>query len=58
MYLNITDHALMRFAQRFENENILNENAFKLWKQENEEKKEKYKKRINDILWKIILSQV
>ena len=45
--MNITEHALMRYAQRFENENILNENAFKLWKQENEEKKEKYEKRIN-----------
>ena len=44
MYLNITDHALMRYAQRFEGEQISSDSVFREWKKSNIDKVEKYEK--------------
>ena len=49
--MNITEHALMRYAQRFEDEHISSDNVFKDWKRNNPEKVEKYTKEI-EILFK------
>ena len=44
MHLNITEHALMRYAQRFEDEHISNDSIFREWKKRNIDKAEKYEK--------------
>ena len=42
--LNVTDHALMRYAQRFEGEQISSDSVFREWKKSNIDKVEKYEK--------------
>lgn len=42
--MNITEHALMRYAQRFKNESISSDIVFKEWKKRNTDKVEEYEK--------------
>lgn len=50
--MNITDHALMRWAQRQEKEKIINQNTFKIWKSENQEKVTEYTKTLREYFLK------